>query len=252
MSAQDRVDLHVKVLSDDVVSRAKQCGLDVLVYAPHFTPLPEIEAAARRYSDDELQIVPAREVFTGHWRDRKHVLALGLSDPIPDFITLEGAMAEFDRQDAVVLVPHPTFATVSLGREDLRRYRSQIDAIEVFNPKHLPMHNRRAQAAAAELELPAYTSSYAHLTRSVGLARTAFETEIDSERTLLSALESGADRRIEHVTGVRRWIGTAGELGHLVWENTWKKARRIPGPGIEPTHPDDPRYAGRFDDVSVY
>ncbi|MFC3957997.1 PHP-associated domain-containing protein [Halovivax cerinus] len=250
--AQYCADLHVKVLSDRVVARAKRLGLDALVYAPHFTPLSEIEATAARYADDELAIVPAREIFTGTWRDRKHVLALGLEGPIPDFITLEGAMAEFDRQNAVVLVPHPTFATVSLGPGQIRQYRDSVDAIEVFNPKHLPMHNRRAATIAAELDLPVYTSSYAHLTRSIGLARTVFPTEIDAESGLLDALEDGADRRIDHADGVRRWLGTGSELAHLVWENTWEKARRIPGPEIEPTHPDDPRYEGRFDDVSVY
>ena len=65
-----RVDLHVKVLDERVVERAKARGLDALVYAPHFTRLPAIRARAARFSDDDLLVVPAREVFTGSWRDR--------------------------------------------------------------------------------------------------------------------------------------------------------------------------------------
>lgn len=252
MSVEYRVDLHVKVLSDRVVARAKRLGLDALVYAPHFTPLPEIEALAASYSDDELTVVPAREIFTGTWRNRKHVLALGLDDPVPDFITLEGAMEELARQDAVVLAPHPTFATVSLGPRELRRYRDLVDAAEVFNPKHLPAHNRRARTLAAELELPTFTSSYAHLTRSIGLAHTVFDGAIDSGDALLAALEAGETRRIERPVGTRRVIGTAGELLHLGWENTGKKAIRLFGSGIEPTHPDAPLYANRFDSVRAY
>jgi len=60
-----RVDCHVKVLNERVVERAKRAGLDALVYAPHFTRLPEIRERAAAYSDDELLVVPAREVFTG-------------------------------------------------------------------------------------------------------------------------------------------------------------------------------------------
>lgn len=252
VSAEYRVDLHVKILSDRVVSRAKRLGLDALVYAPHFTQLPEIESLAARYSDAELAVVPAREIFTGTWRNRKHVLALGLDEPVPDFISLEGAMEELTRQDAIVLAPHPTFATVSLGPRELGQYRDVVDAVEVFNPKHLPTHNRRARALAAELELPAFASSYAHLTRSVGLAHTIFDGAIDSSDAFLAALEAGETRRIERPAGARRVIGTTGELAHLGWENTWKKAIRLVGPGTESTHPDDPLYADRFDPVRVY
>ncbi len=195
------VDCHVKILNEAVVERAKQAGLDVLVYAPHFTRLPEIRDQASAYSDDDLLVVPAREVFTGSWRNRKHVLAIGLSDPVPDFISLEAAMAEFDRQDAAVLVPHPTFATVCLSETDIAQYAEMIDALETFNPKHLPFHNRRARALAREYDLAPFTSSYAHLSRTVGTAYTVFETAIDTETDLLEALHDPAPRRIAHETG---------------------------------------------------
>ena len=262
-TAEFRVDLHVKVLDEEVVRRAKRAGLDAMVYAPHFRRLPEIRELAIRYTDDELLVVPAREVFTGSWRNRKHVLALGLSEPVPDFITLEGAMAEFARQDAVVLAPHPEFATVSLTEADLRAYRDEIHAVETFNPKHLPSHNRRAREIADELDLPAFTSSYAHLRRTVGVAHTAFEREVLLESAgdagddgaivdLLEALRSGAPRRVVHRDGVARWRASATELAHLCWENSWQKIERLFLTGTEPTHPDHIAYDGRFDDVAVY
>ncbi|NGM69581.1 PHP domain-containing protein [Natronolimnobius sp. AArcel1] len=246
------VDCHVKVLSEGVVERAKQAGLDVLVYAPHFTRLPEIRDQAAAYSDEDLLVVPAREVFTGTWRNRKHVLAVGLTDPVPDFISLEAAMTEFERQDAAVLVPHPTFATVCLSESDIARYAETIDALETFNPKHLPFHNRRAQALANEHELAPFTSSYAHLTRTAGAAYTAFEAEINSEDDLCGALTNPAPRQIVHQDGLERWITTASELAHLGYENTWKKVDRLFLSGTEPTHPNHIAYDGRFDDVSVY
>ena len=139
------VDMHVKVLDERVVQRAKARGLDALVYAPHFTRLPDIRDRAGRFSDDELTVFPARELFANSWQRRRHVLAVGLDEPVPDFLTLDATLAELRRQDAAILIPHPGFLSVSLGGEEIQQYAGTIDAVEVYNPKHLPHHNRRAR-----------------------------------------------------------------------------------------------------------
>ena len=247
-----RVDCHVKVLDDRVVARAKARGIDALVYAPHFLRFPEIEARAARFSDDDLLVVAAREVFTGTWRDRKHVLAVGLDEPVPDFVTLDAAMNEFRRQDAAVLVPHPEFLTVGLTDADIARYRDDIHAVETYNPKHLPRHNRRAREIAADYDLPAFTSSYAHLRGTVGEAWTEFEANIETAADLVSALKDGAPRRVVRREGAVHELRCLTEFSHLGWENSWKKFERVVLGGTEPTHPDHPAYDRRFDDVSVY
>ena len=252
MSEEYRVDLHVKVLSEAVIERAERAGLDAIVYAPHFTSLPTIEAETRRYSDADVAVLPAREVFTGRWNERRHVLALDLDDPVPDFLTLSATMAELERQDAVVLVPHPDFATVSLGPEELRRYRDVIDAVEVFNPKHLPHHNRRARQLATDHDLAPFASSYAHLPRTVGAAWTVFEHGVDSADAVLTDLREATPRRIEHHSGLSRWNRSIPEMAHLFWENSAQKARRVLSDASEATHPTDPVYEGRFDEESVY
>ncbi len=246
-----RVDPHVKVLNDRVVSQAKRADLDAVVYAPHFTRLPEIRARAAAYSSEDLLVIPAREVFTENWRNRKHVLAIGLSEPIPDFIPLSVAMDEFERQGAAVLAPHPEFLTVSLTEADLRQYRQVVDAVEIYNPKHFPRHNRRARQIATDLEYPPFASSYAHLPETVGAAYTAFD-RIDTEAGLVNALQDGARRRVVYRGWRNRWRTTARELGHLCWENTYQKADRLFLSGIEPTHPKHIAYEGRFEDVSCY
>ena len=247
-----RVDLHVKVLDEAVVRRAKDRGLDALVYAPHFTRLADVRERASQFSDDELTVVPARELFTGPWRDRRHVLAVGLTDPVPDFLTLEGTMAELARQDAAVLVPHPEFLTVSLDEARIRTYRDQIDAVEVYNPKHLPRHNRRAREIAKTLDLPAFASSYAHLRGTVGAAWVTFDRRPDDEAALVDALKNREPRRVFHRDGPGHGLRCAAEFCHLGYENTWSKFDRVMLRGTEPTHPDHVAYEGRFDDVKVY
>ncbi|MCL9814780.1 PHP-associated domain-containing protein [Natranaeroarchaeum aerophilus] len=247
-----RVDCHVKILDDGVAERAKARGIDVLVYAPHFMPLPEIERRADRFSDDELLVVPAREVFTGSWRDRKHVLAMGLSEPIPDFISLDGAMTELARQDATVIVPHPEFLTVGLSADDVVAHRERIDAVEVCNLKHWPRHTTRAREIARAVDAPVTASSYAHLPGSVGLAWTTFDHEIGTQDELCAALQDGVSRQACRRQGWSSRLQSVAEFAHLGWENTGKKFDRIVLSGTEATHPDRPLYEGRFDDVSVY
>jgi predicted metal-dependent phosphoesterase TrpH len=244
-----RVDLHVKVLDEQVVERAKARGLDALVYAPHFTRLPDVRERAARFSDEDLLVVPGREVFTGSWQDRRHILALGLDEPVPDFISLDAAIAEFDRQDAAVLVPHPEFLTVSLDGGDVAAYHDHIDAIEVYNPKHWPHDNRRARELAAETDLPAFTSSYAHFRGTVGEAWTEFEASFDSAGELVEGLKEGVPRRVVHRSGWSHRLRCAVEFAHLGWENSYGKVDRLLLSGMEPTHPDHIAYDGRFDGV---
>lgn len=247
-----RLDAHVKVLSEQVVERAKTRGIDGLVYAPHFIRLPDIRRRAERFSDDDLLIVPGREVFTGNWRNRKHVLAVGLSDPVPDFISLEGAMAEFERQGATVLAPHPEFATVSLEAHDIRAHRDRIHGIEVYNPKHLGTHNDRARELVREFGVPAFGSSYAHLRGTVGEVWTEFERSFETADEVVAALRSGESRSVYHRSGPDHRLRCAAEFAHLFYENSWGKIDRLFLSGTEPTHPDHIGYDGRFDDVSVY
>jgi predicted metal-dependent phosphoesterase TrpH len=244
-----RVDLHVKVLDERVVERAKARGLDAIAYAPHFTRLPDVRERAARFSDDDLLVVPAREVFTGSWQERGHVLALGLDEPVPDFISLDAAMAEFDRQDAAVLVPHPEFLTVSLDGGDVAAYCDRIDAAEAYNPKHWPHHNRRARELAVETDLPAFTSSYAHFRGTVGEAWTEFEGSFDSAEELVTAIREGHPRRIVHRSGWSHWLRCVAEFAHLGWENSYEKIDRLFLSGMEPTHPDHVAYDGRFEGV---
>ncbi|MEF8859724.1 MAG: PHP-associated domain-containing protein [Halolamina sp.] len=244
--------MHIKTLDERVVSRAKARGLDVLVYAPHFTRLPEIRRQAEQYSDDELLVIPARELFTGNWQNRRHLLAVGLSNPVPDFISFEGALAETEAQGAAVCVPHPAMLNVSLGRPEIRAYADHIDAIESYNAKSLPPTNRRAKRIATEAGIPMFGSSYAHLRGTVGEVWTEFDTEIDSESDLVTALVSGTDRRVVHHPGLAHRARNLIEFAHLGWENSWGKADRLFLSGMEPTHPDHIAYDGRFDDVAVY
>ena len=247
-----RVDAHVKVLDDAVVERAKRRGLDAIVYAPHFTQLPDVREQAARYSDDDLLVVPGREVFAGDWASRRHVLVLGLEEPVPDFITLEAAMAEFDRQDATVLVPHPRFLNVSFSYEEIQRYSDQVAAVEAYNPKLVGRFADRAERVVADFDAAPYGSSYAHLRGTVGEVWTAFDADLETPADVVAAFDDGVSRRVGRRRGLSHRGRQLAELAHLGYENTWEKVDRIFLQGTEPTHPRHLLYGNRFDDVAVY
>ncbi|MFB6223274.1 MAG: PHP-associated domain-containing protein [Haloarcula sp.] len=246
------VDLHVKVLDEGVVERAKARDLDALVYAPHFTRLPEIRRQAESFSDEDLTVFPAREVFTGTWQQRRHVLAIGLEEPVPDFITFDGAMRELQRQGAAVLVPHPGFLNVSLGFDDIETYRESIDALEVYSPKQLPHHWERARSFAEETGHETFASSYAHITGTIGEAYVTFNETLDDVTDLRERLKNDAERTLFRQDGISHMWRRAMEWAHLGLENTWGKFDRLMLQGTEPTHPDHVAYESRFDDVKVY
>jgi predicted metal-dependent phosphoesterase TrpH len=246
-----RVDLHVKVLDEAVADRAKARGIDALVYAPHFERLPAVRERAARFSDDELLVVPGREVFTGTWRDRRHVLAVDPDRPVPDFLTVEGAMDELAGQDAAVLVPHPGFLNVSLDAADVRRYRGELDAVETYNTKQRVVEAPPPEVTD-DLDLPAFGSSYAHLPGTVGEAWTEFETDVETASDLVAALRNGAPRRVCHRRGPGHRARCLAEFAHLGWENSWGKIERVLLSGMEPTHPRHVAYDGAFDDEAVY
>ncbi|MFB6309309.1 MAG: PHP-associated domain-containing protein [Haloarculaceae archaeon] len=247
-----RVDGHVKILDETVVQRAKARGLDAIVYAPHFERLPTIRERAERFSDDDLRVFPARELFTGNWQRRRHVLAVGLDEPVPDFLTLDGTLAELRRQDAAVMVPHPGFLTVSLTAEEVAEYSDTIDAVETYNPKYLPHHSRRARRIADDTGLPAFATSYAHLRGTVGEVWTEFERAFETVEEYADAIKAGTAGEIRSRRGPVHALRRGLEFAHLGYENSWKKFDRIMLQGTEPTHPDHVAYEGKFDDVKVY
>lgn len=249
---ETRVDLHVKTLDETVVARAEERGIDVLVYAPHYTRLPTIRARAERFSTDDVLVVPGREVFTGAWHDRRHVLAVDPDDPVPDFVTLGGALAALREQATAVLVPHPGFANVSLDAADVAQHAGAVHGVETHNAKLLGYQNRRARRIGRDTGLPAFGSSYAHLRRTVGEAWTTFETAIDDAADLVSALRSGASRRVVHRGGLGHRLQGLVEFAHLGYENSWGKLDRLFLSGTDPTHPGNVAYGGRFDDVTAY
>jgi len=121
----------------------------------------------------------------------------------------------------------------------------------VYNPKHLPRQNRRAGSLAVRFDLPGFGSSYAHRPATVGEVWTTVDRNVEDEADLLGALQEG-EFDVGHGEGVGHHARRAAEMAHLGRENTWGKVDRVLLSGMEPTHPRQVAYGGRFDDDALY
>lgn len=248
-----RVDPHIKILSEDVVDRAKDNDIDVLVYAPHFKDLNTIRRECKKFSCDDITIIPGRELFTGHWSNRNHILAIGLSTPIPDFIPLKDAILEIKKQDAALLIPHPEFLTVGLSEENISFYQEHIDCIEVYNPKYWTKHSNISEKISTRKNIKPFCSSYAHIKYTIGESHMKYTSNIHTESDLVEALKNDHDYSLYKKNDMRHKFISKTEFFHnLLYEDTWEKFQRVCLSGIEKTHPKQGYYDSRFNDLCIY
>ena len=88
-------------------------------YAPYLTP-----DQATDLLDEGDSLIVVRVDLSG---DEP---CLDPDEPVPDFVTLGGALSALRDQETAVVVPHPGFANVSLDAADIDRYGHIVDAVE--------------------------------------------------------------------------------------------------------------------------
>lgn len=177
-AGQVRMDCHLHtVASGDAVltieqlaSRARQAGLDVVCVTDHNVTAAAVaaaEAAAR--GDLDLRVIVGEEIRT----PAGDVIGLFLTERIPYVLPLAEVVARIRDQGGLVYVPHPFDpARSSLGRAlPSLCAAGGVDVIEVFNAKIDDQAlNGKAAAVAAEFAVAAAVGSDAHDAAGVGAA----------------------------------------------------------------------------------
>lgn len=249
-TAVTRVDVQVTVLDERVAARATARGLDALVYAPPFTRLATVERRAARFDGGDLTVIPGREVVVGPPGARRRLLAVGLASPVPDFLTLNGAVSELDRQGAAILAISPG-AAGGLSRAEIDAHAPEIDAVQTYNASLSPRRNRAAGRIAAASGHPGFGASGARRRGTVGEAWTAFDRPIAGTADLVAAFREGAPRRTMRRRGLAHRARAAAEYGHRLYDRTWRRLERAYLSAMVPTHPDSVAYGGRFDEYKA-
>ena len=152
---------------DTLLESARAAGLGAISVTDH----NEISGAlAARERADGLKVIVAEEVKTA---DQGEVIGLFIEEKVQRGMTLAETIAEIKRQGGLVYVPHPFDRMHSVpDYEHLLEVISDIDAIEVFNPRvAFSAFNEEAARFAAKYRIPAGAGSDSHVAQGLGSVR---------------------------------------------------------------------------------
>jgi predicted metal-dependent phosphoesterase TrpH/glycosyltransferase involved in cell wall biosynthesis len=149
---------------DTLLDTAKRVGLGAIAITDHNEISGALEARERA---DGIKVIVAEEVKTA---DQGEVIGLFIEEKIPRGMTLQATIAEIRRQGGLVYVPHPFDRMHAVpDYEHLLEVVSDIDAIEVFNPRvAFSAFNEEAARFAAKYRIVAGAGSDSHVVQGLG------------------------------------------------------------------------------------
>ena len=182
-----RFDLHVHSnyskdgLSsvEDILRAAAAKGLDGVAITDHNTT-----AGARYALDVVAKVAPGLLVVPGEEISTKsgHLIVLGITQDIPQGMSVNDTIKEARKLGGLVIVPHP----YNWPRHGMS-IPEEADAAEVYNSRYVfGIHNRRALKNARMRKLPEVSGSDAHQASVIGSAVTL----IDADKSLKGVLEA--------------------------------------------------------------
>jgi predicted metal-dependent phosphoesterase TrpH len=163
--------IHTKYSGDcttpleKLIERVEQLGLGCIAVCDHGTT----EGALELQKIAPFQVIVAEEVFT----PEGEIMGMFLKETIPSGITVEAAIQAIRAQGGLICVPHPfdRYRSSALQSKTLERIVSEIDIVEVYNSRSLPLQNLALpRRFAARHHLPAGAGSDAHSLSEVGRA----------------------------------------------------------------------------------
>ena len=164
-----RVDLHLhshfshdgRSSLQQLIDRARECGLDRLALTDHNTAEGALEFA---------RIAPSLAIVGEEAKTREgEVIGLFITARVTPFLRPEEAMDAIHSMGGLVYVPHPLDPSRSHFRaERIVDLADRIDIIEAYNPWCDTAANRAAAALASDLGKVTATGSDAHSAEELG------------------------------------------------------------------------------------
>jgi predicted metal-dependent phosphoesterase TrpH/glycosyltransferase involved in cell wall biosynthesis len=152
-----------------LLATARDVGLGAIAVTDHNEISGALDAAAKA-ADYGVKVIVGEEVKTAN---QGEVIGLFITEKIPRGMTLEETIAEIRRQGGLVYVPHPFDRMHSVpDYEHMLAIVSDIDAIEVFNPRiAIPAFNEEAVRFAGKYRIVGGAGTDAHVAQGLGAVR---------------------------------------------------------------------------------
>lgn len=114
---------------DWIISRCQKVGINCLAVTDH----NEIDGAIEMQKRAPFQIIVGEEVDTG----QGEVIGLFLKERIAPDLGISKTIEEIKGQDGLVYIPHPLSVSrkKALHVEELLKWKSSIDIVEIFNAR---------------------------------------------------------------------------------------------------------------------
>jgi glycosyltransferase involved in cell wall biosynthesis len=194
---------------DTLLDTAKRVGLGAIAVTDH----NEISGAlAARERANGIKVIVAEEVKTAN---QGEVIGLFIEEKIPRGLTLQETIAEIRRQGGLVYVPHPFDRMHAVpDYEHLLDVVSEIDAIEVFNPRvAFAAFNDEAARFAAKYRIVAGAGSDSHVPQGLGSVKIRMRDFDGPEEFLESLRDADIVRKRQSLLYVQalKFIQTRGK-----------------------------------------
>jgi predicted metal-dependent phosphoesterase TrpH len=167
----------------ELLIQAKRIGLGAVAITDHDTMKGSLEA--RKLSGKYgIMVIAGMEVSSL----KGHILALGISEPVPKGLGVEETVDRIHQQGGVAVAAHP-FDIRRVGMRKLARY---CDAIETFNSQNLDrISNIKALKFADKHNIPKTAGSDAHSRELLGNGVIEISPEPQDADEILKKIKRG-------------------------------------------------------------
>ena len=193
---------------DTLLATAQRVGLGAIAVTDHNEISGALEARDRA---DRVKVIVAEEVKTA---DQGEVIGLFIEEKIPRGMTLQETIAEIQRQEGLVYVPHPFDRMHSVpDYEHMLDVVDQLDAVEVFNPRvAFSAFNEEAARFAGKYRIAAGAGSDSHVAQGLGSVKIRMRDFDGPEEFLQSLRDADIVRKRQSLLYVQalKFIQTKG------------------------------------------
>lgn len=145
---------------EDIIRKAKSIGLSGIAITDHETT-ESWKSASNEAKKQGIIFIPGLELQT----KTGHLIALGITEPVKNFLSLEESMDRIHEVGGIAVAPHP----FDLRGEGLGNFAFKTDAVEIFNSMNIDkISNRFASSKFKKSGIPEVVGSDAHTLEMIG------------------------------------------------------------------------------------